>query len=319
MGIPRGSARLLIEEAKQRPFSGTVLQLGRSSVYFGERQLRSWAAAQGLELRGGVASRPSHDPRLAAQGCTSDETLFELLGFERVESGDISEWEGADHIFDLNRPVPEALHGRFDAIFETGTIVQIFDLPRVLANLHAMLRVGGRVIHCAVPSNNHMDLGFYMLCPTFFADFYAANGWRIECHYLCEYYAYWQGARLHSDRWRIYDYTPGCLDALSYGRYGGAQAATFLVATKLESSTGDVTPQLGQYRAAWQDYQDPGASVESAGQQARSVRRDGARARLERWLQRPGLAPVARPLKRIAEAVRRRILPRPMPPLRHRF
>jgi hypothetical protein len=327
MGIPRGSARLLIEETKARPFSGTVLQLGRSSVYFTERELREWARGQQYDPPSGIPSLLSHDPRLAEQQCMSDETLFRLLGFDTVESGDIAAWEGADHIFDLNQAVSESLHGRFDAVFETGTIVQIFDLPQVLENLHHMLKVGGRVIHCAVPSNNHMDLGFYMLCPTFFADYYSANGYRVECHYLCEYYAYWHGARLHSDRWRVYDYSPGCLDALSYGRYGAAQAATFLVATKLEQSTGNQIPQLGQYRQTWREFEAASGSkaaqqaaapeLHSAGQKAADVQRTGLKAQVEARLERS--SPLAVFAKRCAEAVRRRLLPRPMPPVRFRF
>ena len=100
-----------------------------------------------------------------------------------------------------------------------------------------------------------MDLGFYMLCPNFFSDFYTANRWQIEANYLCEYYAYWHGGRLHSDRWKVYEYRQGCLDALSYGRYGGAQAASFVVARKSEQSTGDVVPQLGQYQRTWEEFE----------------------------------------------------------------
>lgn len=248
MGIPRGSARLLIEEAKRRPFEGTVLQLGRSTVYFTARDLERWAKRHGFALAAGIPETLSHDPRLAAQGCLSDQTFFRRLGFERVSSCDISEWEGADHIVDLNRPLPPELEGKFDVVFETGTILQIFHLPQVLSNLHRLLRVGGRVIHCGDAANNHVDLGFYQLCPTLFADFYAANHYQVDRHLLCEYFSYWHRGRLYTDRWQVYDYLPGCLDALSFGRYGGHQAVTFLVATKTAESTGDVLPQLGQYR-----------------------------------------------------------------------
>jgi hypothetical protein len=306
MGIPRGSARLLLEEGRRRPYGGTLLQLGRSSVYFTGAELERWAALHRFTLRDGIPERLSHDPRLAAERCIDDRTFFGRLGFDDVRASDISEWEGADHIFDLNQPIPAELEGRFDAVFETGTIVQIFHLPNVLANLHRLLKPGGRVIHCAVPSNNHMDLGFYMLCPTFFSDFYAANGWRIETHYLCEYFAYWHHGRLHSDPWRIYAYRPGSLDALSYGRYGGAQAATFLVATRIDGATGHVVPQLGQYRRMWREH---GATGDAPA--ARSGRGDSAAS--------------ARPagggwrLKRVVESIRRRLLPRRMPKLVARY
>ena len=303
MGIPRGSARLLLEEGKRRPFSGALLQLGRSSVYFTSRDLDRWAARHSFVLRPGIPETPTHDPRLASQGCIDDRTLFARLGFDHVEASDISQWEGADHIFDLNLPIPVELEGRFDVVFETGTIVQIFHLPNVLANLHRLLKPGGRVIHCAVPSNNHMDLGFYMLCPTLFADFYAANGYRIETHYLCEYFAYWHQGRLHSDPWRIYEYRPGSLDALSYGRYGGAQAAVFLVATRTAEATGDVVPQLGQYRRMWRQH-DATVDVTAERGGPPGARGVGRRA----WL-----------AKRVVESIRRRLLPRSMPRLVARY
>ena len=299
MGIPRGSARLLMEEGKRRPFGGALLQLGRSSIYFTGRELEGWARLHDYPLREGVAERRSHDPRLAAQGCIDDQTFFGRLGFDEVRASDINEWEGADHIFDLNRRIPTELEGAFDVVFETGTIVQIFHLPHVLENLHRLLRPGGRVIHCAVPSNNHMDLGFYMLSPTFFSDYYAANGYRIEAMYLCEYFAYWHHGRLYSDPWRIYRYEPGALDALSYGRYGGAQAATFVVATRLPESTGGAVPQLGQYRRMWTEHEAAPATGASGAS--------------------PAMARATLPLKRLVETVRRRLLPRKMPRLVARY
>ena len=299
MGIPRGSARLLMEEGKRRSFGGALLQLGRSSIYFTGKELERWAGLHDYPLRQGMPERLSHDPRLAAQGCLDDKTFFGRLGFDEVRASDINTWEGADHIFDLNRPIPAELEGSFDVVFETGTIVQIFHLPHVLENLHRLLRPGGRVIHCAVPSNNHMDLGFYMLSPTFFSDYYTANRYRIETMYLCEYFAYWHHGRLHSDPWRIYRYEPGALDALSYGRYGGAQAATFVVATRLPESTGGAVPQLGQYRRMWNEHEVAPASGASGTS--------------------PAMVRATLPVKRLVESVRRRLLPRNMPKLVARY
>lgn len=318
MGIPRGSARLLMEEGKRRPFGGALLQLGRSSVYFTGRDLAGWARRDGYALREGVVEALSHDPRLAAQGCLDDKTFFARLGFDEVRAGDISPWEGADHLFDLNRPIPAELEGAFDVVFETGTMVQIFHLPHVLENLHRLLRPGGRIIHCAVPSNNHMDLGFYMLSPTFFADYYAANGYRVDTHYLCEYFAYWHQGRLHSDRWRVYQYQPGCLDALSYGRYGGAQAASFVVATRTAGSTGGAVPQLGQYRRMWRE----NAKRAGDGGEGAGATEDGDAAGAPSaggTLPSPAWLRATLPLKRLVETLRRRVLLRPMPKLVGRY
>lgn len=319
MGIPRGTARLLLEEAKRRPFAGTVLQLGRSSVYFTQAELEGWARRHAFELRPVPEVTLSHDPRLARQGCLSDEAFFRQLGFDRVSACDVSDWEGADVLVDLNRPIPAELEGRFDAIVDPGTILQIFDLPRVLENLHRFLAPGGRIVHAAVPSNNHIDLGFYMVSPTLFADFYEANRYRLEYEYLCVYEPYWQRGRLHTGPWKVYRYTPGCLDHLSFGRYGGLQTAVFAVATKTAESTGDAIPQLGQYRQSWEAYRRKSAAGEEAAAGELDGEPDGGLARRLRgaadlWFDRhPAWNRAYLPVKRAKEALRRRLPPR-MPP-----
>ena len=121
-----------------------------------------------------------------------------------------------------------------------------------------------------------------------------------------------------TDRWRIYDYRPGILDRLSFGRYGGHQAVTFFVATKTESSTGDVLPQLGQYRQAWQTFeQQRGAGEQVTAGASGLESRSGERGR--RITHRLQELPGTRGLKRVMETVRRRLLPRPMPPVRMRL
>jgi hypothetical protein len=246
MGIPRGTARLLLDEARARPFSGALLELGRMSVYVTEPELRGWAGEQGVALARVEPVALSHQPELAAHGCLDDRSFFRLLGFESVASADVSGWEGADHVFDLNLPVPAPLRGRFDAVFEAGTLQHVFDLPRVFANLHALLAPGGRVIHGMAPSSNHVDHGFHMFSPTLFHDFYTANGWRIEAFWFFEFFSYWYRGRFFSTPWKIRAYEPGCLDELAYGRFGppgGRQLALFVVAAKVEGATADRIPQ----------------------------------------------------------------------------
>jgi SAM-dependent methyltransferase len=295
MGIPRGTARLLLDEAKARPFSGRVLLLGRGSVYFDIADLRGWAAAQGVTLADVPENELSHDPALAATGCLADRTLFRRLGFDEVRSLDVSPWEGAEIVHDLNRPVPDELAGRFDAVFEAGTIQHVFDTPAVLANVHRLLKVGGRAIHGMAPSTNHVDHGFHMFSPTLFHDFYTANRWRLEAFYLCEFVAAWARGRFVSRPWTIYPYAPGVLDHLAYGGFGGRQLALFVVATKTAESSADVVPQQSWF-----------ARHLRAGETAPPPRGGAAPAP---WL-------VA--WKRLRAAVVRR-LPRRMPPVHRRY
>jgi len=247
MGIPRGTARLLLDEACARPFGGSLLELGRMAVYATRAELERWAREQSSPLAPVADPALSHQPELAAAGCVDDRTFFRLLGCEHVESADVSDWEGADHVFDLNLPVPAELAGRFDTVFEAGTIQHVFDLPQVFANLHALVREGGRVIHGMAPSTNHVDHGFYMFSPTLFHDFYTANGWRIEAEYFFEFFPYWFRGRFHSTPWKIRRYSPGCLDPLAYGGFGARQVALFVVATKVPGATAERIPQQSYF------------------------------------------------------------------------
>jgi len=330
MGIPRGTARLLLDEHQQRPFSGRVLQIGRSSIYFTWKELEGWAKLHGVKLAPVAEICLSHDPRLARQGCIDDKTFFTALGFSQVESCDISDWEDPDHVMDLNLPVSVELHGRFDVVLDPGSSLQIFHQPNLLANIHALLKVGGRIIHAGVPSNNHMDLGFYMFSPTFFHDFYSANHYRILSEYVCQVYPYWHLGRFHSAPWKIYCYTSGSLDHLNYGRYGGRQTALFMVGHKLAESTGDQVPQLGQYVHSWQVYDEYRANAGaegpelSAGQLPEGGGDGGpAAGRLAAWAERqfetyPALSRAYLPVKRLKERLTR-LLPRRMPPLVARY
>jgi SAM-dependent methyltransferase len=244
VGIPRPVARLLFEEGRRRPFAGSVLELGRCYIYLTRAELGDWARRDGFRLSAGAADELSHDPGLAAQGCVSDRAFFAALGFERVESLDLLADEAPTHVHDLNLPLPEELAGRFDVVFDTGTLIHVFDQRAAFRNLGLAVREGGRAIHY-VPSTNHVDVGYFMHSPQLFSDFYAANGWRVETLRFCEFEPLWWRGRFEPPLWIAYDYVPGALDGLGIGGFGGRPAATWVVATKLPGAGVDRTPLQG--------------------------------------------------------------------------
>ena len=251
MGVPRGTIRLLFDEAKRKPFSGSVLQLGRMAIFGSDKQVCRWARERGVEPAPVAEPALSHDPHLAHVHCTDDQTFFRRLGFSEVHALDVSDWEKADLIWDLNRPVPEEWHGRYDCVFESGTIQHVFHLPNVLANMHNLLKPGGRIVHGQAPSHNHVDHGFYMFSPTLFWDFWTANGYSIEAAYWFEMEPFFFLKKFVSPAWRIRRYTPGSLDRVSYGGFGRRQVALFFVATKGPAATADVIPQQSYYQRFW--------------------------------------------------------------------
>jgi hypothetical protein len=311
VGVPRGTVRLLLDEARRRPFSGRVLELGRMSIFVTDAELAAWAREQGVELAAVDRVELSHDPRLAELGCLSDVTFFRRLGFSEVTSMDVSDWEKPDLVWDLNRPIPEGWKGRYDCVFESGTIQHVFHLPNVLANVHDLLAEGGRVVHGMAPSHNHVDHGFYMFSPTLFWDYWSANGYSIDAACWYSFEPYWYRSRFESPPWGIRRYRPGSLDRFSYGGFGREQVALFFVATRAPGATRDEIPQQGYYRRFWSDEAGERMSAEVQGERGRSG------GRLERFEASLGRRPLAARLWRLWKGLRSRVvhrLPRRLPP-----
>lgn len=229
MGISRGAVTLL----------GLSLQPARragSVITFGVQKVQSTYDDVLLRLtRAGID--PAAVPR-ARNGSVHQDVLFRMLGYERVESLDYYAAEDPTHIHDLNRPVPEALHQRFDLVYDGGTTEHCFSVAECLSNAVRLLRPGGRVIH-HLPVNNWVDHGFYQLSPTLFFDFYGANGFdelRLWLHFM--------NGRKES----FIAYDPRVDDRLPYRLGGNASVLTFFTARKARTADAIVFPVQGRYR-----------------------------------------------------------------------
>src|SRR5437763_2766890 len=178
MGLPPAALRLLLATCRNEPFTGSVLTLGKQDTWITAPPLRKAAASFGVELAD-VPLTVSPKPIFARHHYLTDESILRALGFADYHSMDLSAYESADIIHDLNSPdVPAALVDRFDTIIDGGTLEHVFHLPNALAGIGEMLKVGGRVIHHS-PASNWVDHGFYMFSPTLFWDYYNANKFEI--------------------------------------------------------------------------------------------------------------------------------------------
>lgn len=296
-----------MEEGRRRPFGGRILQLGRSYVYLSWDELERWARRDGFRLRTDVPVTLSHEPALARLACLSDETFFRALGFDEVESCDLYAAERPTWRLDLNRPIPDELEGRFDVVLDPGSLVHLFDQRQAFRNLARLTKTDGRVIHGTDPSTNNVDIGFYMVSPTLFADLYPANGWRLESLLLCLYEPLWVDGLFVPPVWEARRYEPGVVDHLRFGGFGGRAAAVWAVATKLAGAGMEVLPVQGSYRRMYGEpvAAEPAAIVEEpreGGASANTARPSAARLLWKRWTRR----------------LRRR-LPARLPPLHGRY
>jgi hypothetical protein len=174
--------------------------------------------------------------------CIHQETLFRVLGFapENVHALDASEFEGADIVHDLNVPIDETQVGRFDFIFDGGTIEHVFSVKDAMFNTARMCKVGGVVMH--ISPADYLGHGIYNFSAGLFRDFYPPNGFEeITVLYL--------GVPIDPRRAARYylEFSPEGLNFLLRQRY-----ATFVFAVfRKADDRALVVPQQGYYTRLW--------------------------------------------------------------------
>ncbi len=176
MAIDRISAEALALLPQGDGPSRRFLMLGRQHLMLTAAEWRD------------IAKRTSRsfDPGICGEMGGYAEPFLRWLGYGEVESMDFSGYEGSTLIHDLNQPVPEDWHERFDVVFDGGTLEHVFHFPNAIANAMKLVRVGGHFV-CCTPSNNYNGHGFYQFSPELFCRiFEEINGFRLRLLALAE-------------------------------------------------------------------------------------------------------------------------------------
>jgi hypothetical protein len=108
------------------------------------------------------------------------EPFLRSLGAAEICSIDLSAYEGASFLHDMNQPIPDELKNRFTAVIDGGSLEHIFDFPKAIRSCMEMVAVGGHFLGIT-PANNFMGHGFYQFSPElYFRIFTKNNGFNIE-------------------------------------------------------------------------------------------------------------------------------------------
>ena len=170
-----------------------VLTLGVQDCYFTydeiipllriKKLLRTPLDQRDVQLTNGF-KWASECERAKYVNCIHQKSLFAMLGFspENVFSLDGNKYEDADIVHDLNVPVT-GMDGKYDLIFDGGTVEHVFSVKDALFNVARMCRIGGVVVHYGpVSMINH---GYYNFNAELFRDFYLANGFeKVALKYI---------------------------------------------------------------------------------------------------------------------------------------
>ena len=168
MGINTGLARLLVRARVQGTVFANTVTIGRQSFVVPPHELSH--LARQLKLR----------DTATGSGGFAEDFFHNFLGARHISAIDFSDYQQADIVHDLNRPLPENLEGLFDALVDGGSLEHIFDVRQALENYMNLVRIGGSVF-ILTTANNLCGHGFYQFSPEFFYRvFDPANGFSIR-------------------------------------------------------------------------------------------------------------------------------------------
>lgn len=156
-----------------------VLTIGRQRMYVTETQL--WAL---LKAHPEYGIKPGEAHAILAEQRGFAEPLLRRIGAAEIETLDVSQYEGATILHDMNQPLASSYHDRFSAIIDGGSLEHVFQYTTALQNCMEAVEIGGHFI-TITPANNLFGHGFYQLSPElFFRALARENGFEI-CRAPC--------------------------------------------------------------------------------------------------------------------------------------
>jgi hypothetical protein len=176
MGINKQVLKLLLAENEFKNLHGRILLIGRSTVTITYDDLSALFESFGINTPTN-AQKPLTTKHQTPEFHIDDKELFGFISgeIESVDVLDISDYEGANIICDLNDPISDDFHNRFDFIYDSSVLDNIFNPAQGIVNISRMLKPGGRYLGINVAS---FFPGAFVSChPEWFYSFFAANSY----------------------------------------------------------------------------------------------------------------------------------------------
>src|SRR5262245_44046181 len=119
MGLDRAGTLFLARCAATGINARTTATIGRQSLTTTRSELEQALAIVGLADQ--AAS-------LLDKAAGWAEPLLRVFGAEQVDSFDVSAFEGATQLVDMNLPLPERFHERYSLVIDGGSLEHIFEV-----------------------------------------------------------------------------------------------------------------------------------------------------------------------------------------------
>lgn len=194
MGISVNVMEAIIRDRAHAPFRGKAYTLGRQTMATTPRETFSLFNRLGVESALGVedlgVDKTTHFAiNYARKETIRDVDFFRMLGLEEIYALDISDFEGAEIIVDLNEPIRPALENSCGLLVDGSTLDNIFDPCTGLKNIARMMAPGGRcfLVNMGNASDEFTGVPYTMFNPLWFFDYFAWNNFAYCQVYISIY------------------------------------------------------------------------------------------------------------------------------------
>jgi hypothetical protein len=241
MGLSKQMARFVIREGKYSPIRGSVLMIGRQTIHLTPERFAELMREEGMSIDPAIpVSLDTTTQKGAGRGFISDAYFFKVLGADNVIAIDVSDYEGAEIVHNLDTPIPAHLEGKFDFICNGSVLDNMFNPIMGLTNISKLLAPAGRVIHFE-HSSNTVNNAYLQFSPNWFFDYYVVNKYADCKTYIALFYDL-------NGPWSFY----ACIheDGNEPRLFRSSRfAMTAVIAEKAADSTWDRYPIQGIYRS----------------------------------------------------------------------
>lgn len=273
MGLLSPVCEFLVKEHKAQPLGPKVLFVSRQTVPLTIDALHRLLARYDLKDENTGPVEYDNDTRGAeGQRYVSDRYFMQAIGISEFESLDVTDYEGADIVWDLGQPIPEEYCGKYDFIYNGGCFDNMFNPGVALMNLSKLLRPGGRMV--CMESAASFYSPYLMFSPGWFYDFYVSNNYAWCVVYVATFRT---PEQLAHGPWDMqYVNLPADPNGPAPEALNGDHLILLTCAQKGDDSTDTIQPVQAQYRTT-QQMQDSFARKEAGLQQRARPLIDGQR------------------------------------------
>lgn len=234
MGISNANTALLLAAKAKGIKFGNTATLGVQSFWPTKKEFCKMAASFNIS---------EFPEKVLSEIGTCGAKFLKYLGAEDVSEIDASDFEGARIIHDMNLPISSEHWGKFDFIYDGGSIEHIYKTDQVFSNVGKLLKNGG-TFACSTCANNLLGHGFYQFSPElFFRVFTESNGWNLISVMLCEH------QKMPLKFWKVTD--PEKLKK-RIEIQNKEQVYILILAQKINDVDQIKIPQQSDYKQAWE-------------------------------------------------------------------